>query len=159
MEHLWAPWRHTYIQNEQKDISRLFYDIGMSNDDKANHVIYRSKSCYAVLNRYPYNTGHLMVIPYRPVTDLGELGPDELHNLWDTVQAMSVLIKKILTPHGLNIGINLGIAAGAGVPNHLHVHIVPRWTGDTNFMSTTSHTRVHPADLDKVYELLTEALK
>jgi len=161
MEHLWAPWRNSYVGTMEKDRGsneNLFFEIGLSSDDAANHVVYRSKSCYALLNRFPYNTAHHLVVPYRKVTELDQLSADEQSDLWATVQTIIAAVRKLYHPHGFNIGLNIGAAAGAGLPDHLHVHLVPRWNGDANFMTATAGTRVHPSDLDTVYRDLKSVL-
>ncbi len=139
-------------------MQNLFKLIGMSTDDEANHVIYRSKACYAVLNRFPYNTGHTMVVTYREVAELSQLSDDEMMDLWRSVQKVTDALKASFNPDGFNVGINIGHASGAGIPNHLHIHVVPRWKGDANFMTSTAETRVHPHELSMVYKKLKEAL-
>lgn len=158
MEHLWAPWRNSYIVGDQKPNPDIFAEIAASSDDESNHVLFRSKASFAILNRFPYNTGHLMVLPYRQVTELLVLSPDESADLWNTVNLMTRALKHSFQPLGFNIGINIGQCAGAGVPRHLHVHVVPRWPNDSNFMTTTSETRVHPNELETVYSALKKAL-
>ena len=158
MEHLWAPWRNRYVAGEEKPGEDLFRKIAQSSDDAAHYVLARTKASFAVLNRYPYNLGHLMVCPYREVDDLASLSAQESADLWTLVNRMTTALKKAMTPEGLNIGINLGTAAGAGVPKHLHVHVVPRWPNDANFLTTTGSTRIHPSDLPTVYAKLLEAL-
>jgi ATP adenylyltransferase len=158
VNHLWAPWRNQYISGGEKPSAQLFWEISQSSDDEGNFILHRDKASWALLNRYPYNSGHLLVLPYRAVTELTELSSDESANLWSTVNLMTRALKKAFNPHGFNIGINLGAAAGAGIPTHLHIHIVPRWTGDANFMTSTGETRVHPHDLPTTYTLLKKAL-
>lgn len=158
MEHLWAPWRNSYIAGEQKPNPDIFSEIARSGDDENNFVLYRGKACFSVLNRFPYNTGHLMVLPYRPVTELLELSPDESANLWETVNLMTRILREAFRPQGLNVGVNIGACAGAGLPSHLHVHLVPRWPNDSNFMTITADTRVHPNDLATVFAALKRAL-
>lgn len=158
MEHLWAPWRNRYVSGSQKPPENLFWEIGQSNDDKANHVIARSKSSYAVLNRYPYNSGHTLVVPYRCVAGLGELSETESLDLWDLVNRVTAALREAYKPQGFNIGINIGTAAGAGLPKHLHVHVVPRWEHDANFMTALAETRIHPNDLDTVWLALSGIL-
>jgi len=154
MEHLWAPWRNRYVGGAEKPAERLFFEIGQSTDDAANLVIARSKSCYAVLNRYPYNSGHTLVVPYREVADLEGLSDQETLDLWGLVNRVTAALRTAFTPHGFNIGANLGAAAGAGLPRHLHIHVVPRWEHDANFMTATAETRVHPQDLQEVHAKL-----
>jgi ATP adenylyltransferase len=158
MEHLWAPWRNRYVAGKEKPGEDLFRKIAQSSDDAAHYVLARTKASFAVLNRYPYNLGHLMVCPYREVDDLASLSAQESADLWTLVNRMTAALKKAMNPEGLNIGINLGTAGGAGVPKHLHVHVVPRWPNDANFLTTTGATRIHPGDLPTVYAKLLEAL-
>jgi len=158
MEHLWAPWRNRYVTGEEKPGEDLFRKIAQSSDDAAHYVLARTKASFAVLNRYPYNLGHLMVCPYREVDDLASLSTQESSDLWTLVNRMTAALKKAMNPDGLNIGINLGTAAGAGVPKHLHIHVVPRWSNDANFLTTTGSTRIHPSDLPTVYAKLLESL-
>jgi len=157
MEHLWAPWRNSYVTADKKNTDTLFFDIGQSTADRENLVVCRSKSAYVVLNRFPYNGGHSLVVPYRTVAEPSELAPDEATDLWSLVNRTVQALRQCYQPAGFNIGLNLGVAAGAGLPNHMHVHVVPRWSGDTNFMATTAGVRVHPNDLSKIYTDLKQA--
>jgi len=159
MEHLWAPWRNTYVKQprENRD-GGVFAEMGRSSDDEAHYILARGKSCYAILNIYPYNTAHLMIVPYRAVRDLDELSDDELLELMTLLKRMKAAVTAAVAPHGFNIGINLGAAAGAGIEEHLHVHLVPRWRGDANFMTTTAETRIHPSDLASVYAAIRKQL-
>ena len=158
MEHLWAPWRNRYVTGEEKPSEDLFRKIADSSDDAAHHVLARTKASFAVLNRYPYNLGHVLVCPYREVDDLSSLSAQESADLWTLVNRIVAALKTTLKPDGFNLGINLGTAAGAGVPKHLHVHVVPRWTNDSNFLTTIGTTRIHPGDLSTVYAALLQAL-
>lgn len=158
MEHLWAPWRTTYISTQANKGGNPFTEIFRSTDDAANWVLCRSKACFAVLNSFPYNTGHSLVLPNREIADPSELSDDETLDLWRTVWRVKSALQKAFAPAGFNIGANLGACAGAGIPSHLHIHLVPRWEHDSNFMTTTAHTRVHPNDLDGVYRRVYEAL-
>jgi ATP adenylyltransferase len=159
MEHLWAPWRNLYVSQTAGTPGDVFAEIARGSEDEANHVLARGKSCFALLNRYPYAAGHLMVVPYRAVTDLDELGDDELLELMTMLRRMQAALKATLHPHGFNVGINIGAAAGAGIESHLHVHLVPRWRNDANFMTTVAQTRVHPSDLGQVYAEIKKALE
>jgi ATP adenylyltransferase len=159
MEHLWAPWRNLYVGHPQ-DGSKggVFAEIARSSDDEANYVLARGKTCFALLNLYPYNTAHLMVVPYRATGDLDELDDAELLELMTMLRRMKQAVTAAIQPHGFNVGINIGAAGGAGIAAHLHVHLVPRWRGDANFMTTTAETRVHPSDLASVYKMIREKL-
>ena len=159
MEHLWAPWRNSYVTADKKTSDTLFYDLGQSTNDDETFIVCRSRSSYVILNRFPYNTAHSLVVPYRLVAELSDLSETESSDLWHLVNRTVAAIRSVFQPHGFNIGINLGETAGAGLPSHLHVHIVPRWNGDSNFMTTTGGTRVHPYDLPTVYRDLKKALQ
>ena len=161
MESLHAPWRIQYIlapKPEPSGEGSLFTRIGQSSEDVAHHVIARERTCYAVLNIYPYNGGHLMVVPYRETADLNDLLPDELLGLMELTRRCVNALKQTMKPDGFNIGVNLGRCAGAGITEHLHIHVVPRWNGDTNFMPVTGQTRVLPDALDYVAARLRAAL-
>jgi ATP adenylyltransferase len=145
MENLHAPWRIEYILSPKSDRPEgLFVRIAQSSDDIANLVIVRDRSCFALLNRYPYTGGHLMVVPYREVADLNGLTDDELADVWKLVRRCTNALTAVMKPHGFNLGINLGTVAGAGIAEHLHVHVVPRWHGDTNFMPVIANNAVVP---------------
>jgi ATP adenylyltransferase len=149
MELLHAPWRIQYLQAPKpahSDVS-IFAQIAQSNDDEANHVISRSRTCFAMLNKYPYSGGHLLVIPYKQTPDLHGLTDDELTDLMKLVRRCQDALTKVMKPNGFNIGLNLGRAAGAGIEEHVHIHIVPRWAGDTNFMPVVAGTMVLPEAL------------
>jgi ATP adenylyltransferase len=158
MEHLWAPWRNLYVKHPQETKGDVFAQIAQSTDDDVNYVLARGKSCYAVLNLYPYNTAHLMIVPYRATGDLDDLGDDELLELMTLLKRMKAAVTAAYGPHGFNVGINIGAAGGAGIAEHLHIHLVPRWRGDANFMTTTAETRVHPSDLPSVYATIKKHL-
>lgn len=159
MDVLHAPWRIEYIlaPKPAQDES-LFTRIGQSSDDAAHHVIARRKTCYALLNTYPYNGGHLMIVPYRQVPELNGLTDEESAGLMKLTQECIAALKRCMKPDGFNIGINLGKCAGAGIVEHLHVHVVPRWTGDTNFMPVLGQTSVLPQALSEIATQLREAL-
>jgi ATP adenylyltransferase len=145
MEALHAPWRIEYILAPKPELKEgLFARIAQSSDDVANLVIVRERSCFALLNRYPYNGGHLMVVPYKETPDLNGLTDEELADLWRLVRRCTDTLKAVMKPDGFNIGINIGKVAGAGIAEHLHIHIVPRWNGDTNFMPVLANTSVIP---------------
>ena len=148
MDSLHAPWRIEYILSPKPKLdASLFTRIAQSADDLGNLVVVRDRSCYALLNRYPYNGGHLMVVPYKEVADLNGLTDEEVADLWRLVRRCTNALKAVMKPDGFNIGINLGKVAGAGIEEHLHIHIVPRWGGDTNFMPVIADTGVLPQAL------------
>lgn len=150
---LWAPWRIEYIRSE-KDERCFLCEMFAAETDRENLLLFRGGTCAVLMNRYPYSSGHLMVAPFRHTADPADLTADEaleLHQL--TVKAVAVL-REVMNPEGFNIGINLGAPAGAGLKDHLHQHIVPRWTGDTNFMPVLGGPRVMPEALAATYDLL-----
>jgi ATP adenylyltransferase len=160
METLHAPWRIQYILSAKSPPGEasLFTRIAQSSDDAANLVVARDRTCYALLNNYPYNGGHLMVVPYKQAADLGDLTDEELADLMKLAKRCQAALRQVMSPHGFNIGLNLGKAAGAGIAEHLHLHIVPRWTGDTNFMPVIAGTNVLPEALADVAARLRAAL-
>ena len=159
MEALHAPWRIGYIlapKPAQPD--SLFSRIAQSGDDQANYVIARDRSCYALLNAYPYVGGHLMVVPYKQVEDLNGLTDEEMTDLMKLTRRCQNALVEVMKPDGFNIGINLGKVAGAGVLEHLHIHVVPRWLGDTNFMPVLANTTVLPEALGELAAKLRAAV-
>lgn len=161
MDNLYAPWRIDYILAPKKpspDGQSIFSEIANSSDDEANLVLARGETCYIVLNAYPYNCGHAMVIPYRQVADLTDLTDEELMESQRMLQQLEKAIRKTMRPNGFNIGLNLGKVAGAGIIEHLHWHIVPRWEGDKNFMPVIGNTGVVPEALQDVARRLRPAL-
>ncbi|MFH1190461.1 MAG: HIT domain-containing protein [Candidatus Omnitrophota bacterium] len=153
MDKLWAPWRSKYIYL-RKQGGCIFCLAGKAKDPKKRYVLERSKSSFSMLNIYPYNNGHVMVAPYRHVKSLELLTDDELLDMVKLINRTKVRLDKTLKPHGLNIGLNVGKIAGAGFAGHVHVHIVPRWTGDTNYMPLIAGTKVVSESLDALYDIL-----
>jgi ATP adenylyltransferase len=160
MESLHAPWRIQYILSPKEPVNdvSVFTRIAQSSDDVTNYVLTRSRTCYAVLNAYPYNGGHLMVVPYRQVADLCDLTEDEMADLMQVTCRCQKALRNTMKPDGFNIGLNLGRVAGAGIVEHLHLHIVPRWNGDTNFMPVIGGTNVLPEAMLDVAARLRTAL-
>lgn len=157
MERLWRPWRMAYIKGSERHSSCFLCEKSGSDDDEENLVLGRGKKVFALLNLFPYNTGHLMVAPYRHVGELDELEHEEMDEIWRWVTLSVEAHRRTTHPQGFNVGINLGIVAGAGVPGHLHVHVVPRWGGDTNFMPVIAETKVLPEMLSDTYRTLRPA--
>ena len=159
MDRLWAPWRLQYVtaDDKQPDNKCMFCAKMESVDDEQNYVIERRQHVFALLNIYPYNNGHLMVVPNRHVAEIEELTDDEMLDLMKLVRDMKILLKEKIAAHGFNIGLNCGTVSGAGIADHLHFHIVPRWAGDTNFMPVLTDTRVIPQSLNALYELLAKS--
>lgn len=156
MERLHAYWRMPYIlapKNPAKG-DNPFTQIHQSGDDRKEYILYRGQWNYIVMNRYPYNAGHLLVLPFREVGELDALRPQERHELIDLIMKAQQILTRALQPSGFNTGFNFGKAAGAGIPCHLHCHVVPRWEGDTNFMPVIANTRVLPESMDAMWERL-----
>ncbi len=156
MERLWSPWRMEYIMS-RKGEGCIFCEKIADNDDKANHILHRGEKCYVMLNLYPYNNGHLMVIPYQHAPSPEQLEEDELIEMMLMVNMSLETLRRAMHPDGFNVGINVGKAAGAGIEGHVHIHIVPRWKADTNFMPVFSNTRVIPELMDDTYRKLKAA--
>lgn len=154
MKQIWAPWRSKYIKKAGKECGCIFCKKAKGKKDKENFVLLRGNYCFALLNLYPYNNGHIMVAPYRHVPDLVQLNKKELLEMFQVIKEMEVKIREKLKPDGFNIGINIGKSAGAGFDEHVHIHLVPRWPGDTNFMSVISDTKVVSQSLKEVYKIL-----
>jgi ATP adenylyltransferase len=162
MDQLWAPWRLAYVAKETaaNDGDDCFICRGLGQqDDRKNLIVLRTALSVALLNRYPYNNGHLLIAPLAHKGLLDELTPDELLDANEQVRRLVGALERIMKPDGFNIGINLGKVAGAGLPGHLHWHIVPRWNGDTNFMPVLADVKVIPQSLDALYQLLTKELQ
>ena len=153
MEYIWAPWRIQYIQMEKPE-GCVLCEEPKKNDDAASYILYRGKKNFLILNSYPYNPGHLMVAPYRHVANLEELTQEERNEHFAIVSHSVEVLRKEFTPGGFNIGINIGRVAGAGIEDHVHTHIIPRWQGDTNFVTVVSDLRVIPEALADTYHKL-----
>ncbi len=158
MNIMWAPWRLEYVEQGSKKKSKgcVFCGILKANKDKKHFIFLRTKFSFAVLNIYPFNGGHSLVLPKRHVDGLEKLTPEERGDLMDTVIKVQGMMKKSFSPHAFNVGMNLGHLAGAGIPEHLHVHIVPRWSGDVNFMPALFGTKIIPVSLDNTYKRLVD---
>jgi ATP adenylyltransferase len=152
-EVVWAPWRMAYIMGE-KEAGCIFCDKPRQQRDAENHILWRGDTAFVMLNRYPYNNGHLMIVPQAHVASLTQLAPAQRDELFALTASCEGILQRAMQPHGFNIGLNLGAAAGAGIAAHLHVHVVPRWAGDTNYMSVVGDIRVIPQHLDETYQVL-----
>lgn len=158
MDYLWTPWRYRYIASAKKDDHCVFCEAIAANDDRQTLVLLRGEKNFIILNRYPYTSGHVMVVPYSHVADLSSADPDMLAEMMQLAQRMQLALQKTYRPEGFNIGMNLGRAAGAGIVGHLHLHVLPRWAGDANFMTVVGETRVEPEELSTTYDRLHSAL-
>lgn len=154
LDRLWAGWRSTYVNEDAGQERPSLFEGILALPDDDGMVVWRGNRCSALLNAYPYGTGHLMVLPNRRIGDLDALDPDETTELWAAVTDAVRAVRAAYSPGGVNVGLNLGEAAGAGVPDHLHVHVLPRWTADSNFMTAIAETRVLPEPLDVTWRKL-----
>jgi ATP adenylyltransferase len=152
VNHLWSPWRLVYVTGAAKSDGCVFCEA--QTGEQQSLIVFRGRTCFVILNLYPYNNGHLMVVPNRHIATLGGATREELCELMELTQRAEAALTEAYDPHGLNLGINLGKPAGAGVLDHLHLHIVPRWNGDTNFMSVVGQTRVLPEELPETAQKL-----
>jgi len=158
MDYLWTPWRYRYIASAKTDDRCVFCEAIAANDDRQTLILLRGEKNFIILNRYPYTSGHVMVVPYSHVADLSSADPDMLAEMMQLAQRMQLALQKTYRPEGFNIGMNLGRAAGAGIVGHLHLHVLPRWAGDANFMTVVGETRVEPEELSTTYDRLHSAL-
>ena len=154
MEQLWAPWRMDLIEKGNPTKGCIFCELPRQRNDRENLILGRTPHTFAILNRFPYNNGHLMVVPDRHVASLASMTSEEQAELMRLTRHAEIALNEAYMPQGLNIGINLGKPAGAGVADHLHVHLVPRWNGDTNFMTVVGNVRVLPEDLSETAKRL-----
>lgn len=158
MKRLFCPWRIKYITSEKpKDC--VFCNKLTEDKDKENLILLRGKNNFIILNLYPYNNGHLMIVPYKHTNDITNLSVEVLSEMMILLQVSIMALKEVMKPHGFNIGFNIGEVAGAGIAEHLHLHVVPRWTGDTNFIVVLGETKVIPEDLHTTYKKLQPVIK
>jgi len=159
-EILWAPWRLKYIErsSEPGATGDIFVDLPNEGDDRKNHILFRGKHAFVMMNAYPYTNGHLLIAPYRQIADIAGLNDAELLEINQLVAQATRWIRSAYNPDGFNVGVNLGSAAGAGIPVHIHWHVVPRWNGDTNFMTAVGKVRVMPQTLEDSYDRLAKVI-
>ena len=159
MDRLWAPWRMAYVASADKNVECGLCKAYMERSrDEENLVVYRGRSAFIIMNRYPYNNGHIMVVPNRHVSEPSELSQEEALEVHELIVLSIKALKRSMEPHGFNIGVNVGRAAGAGL-EHLHYHVVPRWLGDTNFMPALADVKVLPEHLSRTYKKLRSAIR
>ena len=158
MDYLFTPWRFTYVTDAAKNDRCIFCDLLALGDDAKAFIVLRGERNYVVLNRFPYTSGHVMIVPYAHVADLSACDSDVLHEMMQLARRVQLALASAYQPDGYNLGMNLGRCAGAGVTGHLHLHVLPRWSGDSNFMTVTAETRVQPEDLSTTYQKLRAAL-
>jgi len=158
MDHIYSPWRKEYFDRDKNKPACVFCEAAKQPDNPENLIIFRGKLAFVILNRYPYTSGHLMVVPYLHGKDLADLPDDTLLEMMQLTQKAVRVLGQEYQPQGFNIGMNLGAVAGAGITEHLHMHVVPRWQGDANFVSVIGQTRVLPETLEETYHRMREAL-
>jgi ATP adenylyltransferase len=157
MDFVWSPWRMEYIRREDPPDGCIFCDAPQHEDSVENLIVHRGKHAYVILNRYPYTSGHVMVIPFDHISTMDALPEETVSEMMSLTRTAMRVIAEIYNPEGFNFGANLGVVAGAGIANHIHFHIVPRWGGDTNFMTAISATRVLPEELGETYARISAA--
>jgi ATP adenylyltransferase len=159
MDYLWTPWRYAYVTANNKNTDCIFCDLPNLGDDAKARIVHRGQHCYIVLNTYPYTPGHVMVVPFAHLDELQKLPLDAAHEMMDLSQKIERVLRQLYRPDGVNLGMNIGKAAGAGVAGHIHMHVLPRWVADANFLSVVGETRILPESLETTYERIREALK
>ena len=159
MDHLWSPWRYQYVQKEKTGSGCVFCGAASAKQDEENLVVHRARKNFIILNLYPYSTGHLMVVPYEHVDMLQYASQETLEEMMLLVQRSQIHLQEIYRPAGFNLGMNLGESAGAGIAEHIHMHVLPPWPGNTNFMTTVAETRVLPEDLLITWRKLQDAFE
>ncbi len=167
MDYLWTPWRYAYVKNADSIPGCVFCRIleasatsdveSQAATDHGNFIVHRGRECFVILNSFPYNAGHVMVIPYAHLDELQKLSASAAHEMMDLAQKVETALRELYSPDGVNLGMNIGKAAGAGVAGHIHMHVLPRWSGDTNFMTVVSETRVLPETLETTWERMKAA--
>lgn len=161
MDYLWTPWRYAYITKTAKNQGApdqcIFCELPKRPDADAN-IVYRGKSCYVILNSFPYTSGHVMIVPFAHLDELQKLPESVGNEMMALSQKMEGVLRQVYTPDGINLGMNIGRAAGAGVRGHVHMHVLPRWVGDTNFMTVTGESRVLPEALEETYKKIRRAM-
>lgn len=159
MDYIWTPWRYHYIKSAHNEEGCVLCKLAESQDDEKDLVVYRGRSNFIVLNRYPYTSGHVMIVPFEHAACLEEVDREVAEEMIHLTQSLETAIRKLYRPQGLNIGMNIGKAAGAGVAGHIHMHVLPRWVADSNFMTVVGETRMLPEDLSETWRRLRSELK
>jgi len=157
MDYLWTPWRYAYVSGATKTDTCIFCDAPKQTDEESR-IVHRGSHCFVILNTFPYTNGHIMIVPYAHLDELRKLPPDAAQEMMALTQQMEIVLRDLYRPDGLNLGMNLGKAAGAGVAGHIHMHVLPRWVADANFLSVVGETRVLPESLDVTWERMRKAL-
>jgi len=159
MDYLWTPWRYAYVSGTEKTVGCVFCEAPKEKDDAKAMIVHRGQHCYVILNAYPYTPGHVMIVPYMHLDELRKLPGDAANEMMGLSQRMESVLRELYHPDGVNLGMNIGKAAGAGIAGHIHMHVLPRWVADANFVSVVGETRVLPETLDVTWGKMSAALK
>lgn len=159
MDYLWTPWRYAYVSGAEKTTGCAFCDAIKANDDRKARIVLRGEKCFVILNTYPYTPGHVMIVPYAHLDELRKLPIEAANEMMRLAQRIETALRDLYHPDGINLGMNIGKAAGAGIAGHIHMHELPRWVADANFMSVVGETRILPETLDDTWEKMSGALK
>jgi len=158
MDYLWTPWRYAYVSSAGKNQECVFCEAVKGGDDARAGIVYRGEHCFIILNAYPYTPGHVMVVPYAHLDELQKLPAEAAHEMMGLSQRMETVLRELYHPDGINLGMNIGKAAGAGIAGHIHMHVLPRWVADANFLSVVGETRILPETLDVTWKRISGAL-
>jgi len=159
MDYIWTPWRYAYVTAAEKVSGCIFCDLPKLGDDAKAHIVHRGAHCYIVLNTFPYTPGHVMIVPFAHLDELQKLPAESAHEMMDLSQRMETVLRQLYSPDGVNLGMNIGKAAGAGVAGHIHMHALPRWVADSNFVTVIGETRILPESLQLSYQRIKGALE
>ena len=158
MDYLWTPWRYAYVSTAEKSAGCVFCDAVKAGNDEKVRIVHRGKHCFVILNTYPYTPGHVMIVPYAHLDELQKLPGETATELMALTQRMETVLRKLYHPDGVNLGMNIGKAAGAGIAGHIHMHVLPRWVADANFLSVVGETRILPETLEVTWKRMREAI-
>jgi len=159
MDYLWTPWRYAYVSGTEKATGCVFCDACKEKDDARARIVHRGATCFVILNAYPYTPGHVMVVPYTHLDELRKLRTDAASEMMALSQRMESVLRDLYRPDGINLGMNIGKAAGAGIAGHIHMHVLPRWVADANFVSVVGETRVLPETLEQTWAKISAMMK
>jgi ATP adenylyltransferase len=158
MDYLWTPWRYAYVSTAEKTVGCVFCDVAKAADDRQTLIVYRGEFCFVILNAFPYTAGHVMIVPYAHLDELRKLPEAAANEMMHLSQRMESVLRELYRPDGINLGMNIGKAAGAGIAGHIHMHVLPRWVADANFMTVVGETRMLPETLEETWKRMTAAL-
>jgi ATP adenylyltransferase len=159
MDYLWTPWRYAYVSTAEKISGCIFCELPKLGDDARIFIVYRGKTCFVILNSFPYTSGHVMIVPFQHLDELQKLPLEAAHEMIELAQRLEGVLRQLYAPDGVNLGMNIGRAAGAGIASHIHMHVLPRWVADSNFMTVVGETRVLPETLEQTYARIKGALQ